>query len=63
MQGAVHNALMVVHAAMLLVPVDMAMLDNIAKNRYAKKLAKTEADVSGPIDVLVFMDTLEDTVK
>ena len=58
-----HNVLMVVHAAMLLVPVDMAMLENIAKNRYAKKLAKTEADVSGPTDVLVFTDTPEDTVK
>ena len=40
-----------------------AMLESIVKSQFAKKLVKMEGDVLDPIDVLVSMDTREDTVK
>ena len=39
------------------------MLANTVKNQFAKNSVKMGADVLGPIGVLVFMDTLEGTVR
>ena len=39
------------------------MLANTVKNQFAKNSVKMGADVLGPIGVLVFMDTQEDTAK
>ena len=52
------------------VPVEIAhayvvkvMLESTVKNQFAKNSVKMGADVLGPIGVLVFMDTLEGTVR
>ena len=51
------------HVEMTHAVVDQDMLEIIAKNLFARKLVKMEADALVPIDVLVFMDILVDIVK
>ena len=51
------------HVEIAHVFVVKATLENTVKSQFAKNSVKMGADVLAPIGVLVFMDTLADTVK